>query len=63
MHTVAVAVTDGTPVFEIAPPCAVFGIDRPDLVNPWYDLRVCASRERWWEGGYAPTPRSTWMRS
>lgn len=43
MHTVAVAVTDGMPVFEIAPPCAVFGIDRPDLVDPWYELRVCAS--------------------
>jgi len=42
MHRVAVAVTDGTPLFEIAPPCAVFGADRPEPTGPWYDLVVCA---------------------
>lgn len=40
-HTVAVAVTEGAPVFELAVPCEVFGIDRSDLVDPWYDLRLC----------------------
>jgi transcriptional regulator GlxA family with amidase domain len=39
---VAVAVTDGAPVFELAVPCEVFGIDRSDLVDPWYELRMCA---------------------
>ncbi len=41
-HVVAVAVTDGAPVFELAVPCEVFGIDRRDLVDPWYELRLCA---------------------
>ncbi len=42
MPSVALAVTDGTPIFEVAVPCEVFGIDRPDLVDPWYDFKVCA---------------------
>lgn len=40
---VAVAVTEGAPVFELAVPCEVFGIDRADLVDPWYELRLCAA--------------------
>ncbi|MFI5843288.1 GlxA family transcriptional regulator [Catenuloplanes sp. NPDC051500] len=40
MTTVAVAVTDGTPLFELAAACEVFGVDR-DLARPWYDLTVC----------------------
>ncbi|HEX9337701.1 MAG TPA: helix-turn-helix domain-containing protein [Pseudonocardiaceae bacterium] len=42
MRSVAVAVTDGIPLFELAVPTAVFGIDRPELADPWYDLRICA---------------------
>ncbi|WP_326855970.1 GlxA family transcriptional regulator [Actinocrinis sp.] len=42
-HVVAVAVTDDAPVFELAVPCEVFGIDRSDLVDPWYELRLCAA--------------------
>ncbi|HTF48976.1 MAG TPA: helix-turn-helix domain-containing protein [Pseudonocardia sp.] len=42
MTSVALAVTDGIPLFELGVPCAVFGVDRPDLVDPWYDLVVCA---------------------
>ncbi|HYU03231.1 MAG TPA: hypothetical protein VEL02_05230, partial [Jatrophihabitantaceae bacterium] len=41
MTAVAVAVTDGMPLFELAAPCAVFGID-PGLTDPWYDFTVCA---------------------
>ncbi|MEO3751315.1 helix-turn-helix domain-containing protein [Streptomyces sp. B6B3] len=41
-HLVAVAVTDGAPVFELAVPCEVFGVVRRDLVDPWYELRLCA---------------------
>ncbi|MDM4722179.1 helix-turn-helix domain-containing protein [Micromonospora sp. WMMA1363] len=41
-HVVAIAVTDAMPVFEFAVPCEVFGIDRSDLVEPWYELRLCA---------------------
>ncbi|MEU9580389.1 GlxA family transcriptional regulator [Streptomyces chilikensis] len=42
-HVVAVAVTDGAATFELAVPCEVFGIDRSDLVDPWYELRLCAA--------------------
>jgi transcriptional regulator GlxA family with amidase domain len=42
-HTVAVAVTDGAPAFELAVPCEVFGLDRRDIADPWYDLRLCAA--------------------
>jgi transcriptional regulator GlxA family with amidase domain len=41
-HKVAVVVTRGLPIFELAVPCEVFGIDRSDLVNPWYDFRFVA---------------------
>ena len=42
MTTVALAVTDGIPLFELAVPAAVFGMARPDLVDSWYELVVCA---------------------
>lgn len=41
MHVVAVAVMPGAPIFELAVPCEVFGIDRPELADPWYELRLC----------------------
>lgn len=40
-HTVAVIVTPHAPLFELAVPCEVFGIDRSDLVDPWYRFRIC----------------------
>ncbi|MFC5184217.1 GlxA family transcriptional regulator [Actinomadura harenae] len=43
-HVVGLAVTAGTPVFELAIPCEVFGIDRSDLVDPWYELRTYAAK-------------------
>lgn len=58
-HVVAVAVTDGAPTFELAVPCEVFGIDRSDLVDPWYDLRLCAAQPgplRTAAGLVVPTP-------
>lgn len=42
MSSVALAVTDGIPLFEVAAPCEVFGVNRSDLVDPWYDFTVCA---------------------
>ena len=42
MHTVAVAIFDGTPVFETGVACEVFGIDRSAMGVPNYRLRVCA---------------------
>lgn len=43
MHLVAVAVTEGVPLFELAVACEVFGIARPDLADPWYGFRLCAA--------------------
>lgn len=43
MHTIAVAVTEGVPPFELAVPCEVFGTDRSDLATPWYEFRLCAA--------------------
>ncbi|GAA0404292.1 helix-turn-helix domain-containing protein [Streptomyces luteireticuli] len=42
MASVALAVTDGMPLLELAAACAIFGTDRPDLVDSWYDFTVCA---------------------
>lgn len=41
MRTVALAVTAGVPHFELATACDVFGTDRSDLVDPWYEFTVC----------------------
>lgn len=43
IHNVALAVMPGAPIFELAVPCEVFGIARPDLSDPWYEFTVCAT--------------------
>jgi transcriptional regulator GlxA family with amidase domain len=40
-HRVVVPVPPDTPLFELAVPCEVFGIDRSDVVADWYDFRLC----------------------
>ncbi len=40
MTSVALAVADGTPLFELAAACEVFGVDR-GLADPWYDFTIC----------------------
>jgi AraC family transcriptional activator FtrA len=40
MHSVALAVTDGTPLYELAAAYEVFGVDR-GIADPWYDLTIC----------------------
>jgi transcriptional regulator GlxA family with amidase domain len=42
-HVIALPVTDGLPIFELSVPMEVFGLDRSDIVSPWYDLRLCAA--------------------
>ncbi|PZS27102.1 MAG: AraC family transcriptional regulator [Pseudonocardiales bacterium] len=42
MPSVALAVTRGIPIFEVAAACEVFGLSRPGWVTPWYDFTVCA---------------------
>ncbi|WP_309114258.1 helix-turn-helix domain-containing protein [Saccharothrix sp.] len=43
MRSVALAVIDDMPLFELAIACEVFGPQRTDLADPWYDLRLCAA--------------------
>ena len=46
MSTVAVAVVSGTAMFELAVACEVFGTDRSELTEDWYDFRLCAAERR-----------------
>src|SRR3954452_16698958 len=46
MHTVAAVIDDGMLTFDFAIPCEVFGLDRSDIVDPWYDFLVVAARNR-----------------
>ncbi|WP_328523085.1 GlxA family transcriptional regulator [Kribbella sp. NBC_00359] len=41
-HVIALALSDGVPIFELAAPAAIFGTNRSELTTTdWYDLRVC----------------------
>ncbi|WP_442945926.1 helix-turn-helix domain-containing protein [Nonomuraea sp. LPB2021202275-12-8] len=42
MPTVAVLAFDGMSPFELGCVVEIFGLPRPELDVPWYDLRVCA---------------------
>ena len=42
MHTVATVVPSHVSMFELAVACEVFGLDRSELVDPWYRHLVCA---------------------
>ncbi|MEV6472493.1 helix-turn-helix domain-containing protein [Streptomyces sp. NPDC051657] len=48
--SVAVVVTEeihlpSWDLYELSIPCTVFGKPQPDLADPWYDLRLCSTRE------------------
>jgi AraC family transcriptional activator FtrA len=44
MHIVAVVVAAGSPIFELSVVTEVFGTNRADLAERWYDLRLCGLR-------------------
>jgi AraC family transcriptional activator FtrA len=46
MHTVAAVVDQGALTFDLAIPCEVFGLDRRDIADPWYEFLVVAAGER-----------------
>ena len=47
MHVVAAVVDQGALTFDLSIPCEVFGLDRSDIVDPWYEfLLVAAGRRR-----------------
>ncbi|MGW0802435.1 helix-turn-helix domain-containing protein [Nonomuraea sp. NPDC002799] len=41
MTSVVLVLYEGVLLFEAAVACEVFGVDRSDLADPWYDFRVC----------------------
>ncbi|GAA2617725.1 helix-turn-helix domain-containing protein [Actinomadura fulvescens] len=41
-HTISVLTFDGMAPFELGSVVEVFGLPRPELDVPWYDLRVCS---------------------
>lgn len=43
MSTVAAVVDQGALTFDFAIPCEVFGFDRTDIVDPWYEFLVVAA--------------------
>jgi transcriptional regulator GlxA family with amidase domain len=46
MHVVAAVIDEGALTFDFAIPCEVFGLDRSDLADPWYEFLVVAAGER-----------------
>jgi AraC family transcriptional activator FtrA len=44
-HVVAAVVSHGVSPFELSVACEVFGLDRSELVDPWYQLLICAAVE------------------
>jgi len=46
MRTVSVLAFDGMAPFELGVVVEVFGLPRPELEVPWYELRVCADPSR-----------------
>jgi len=46
MHVVAAVIDEGALTFDFAIPCEVFGLDRRDIADPWYELLVVAAGER-----------------
>jgi AraC family transcriptional regulator, transcriptional activator FtrA len=46
MHRIAIPVTPGLPLFELAVPCEVFGRSRQDFpVAWWYEVQLCAVQD------------------
>lgn len=59
MHTVAAVIDQGALTFDFAVPCEVFGLDRSDIVDPWYEFLVVAagdSRVRTQTGFFIDAP-------
>jgi transcriptional regulator GlxA family with amidase domain len=43
MSVVAAVIDEGALTFDLAIPCEVFGLDRSDIVSPWYGFMVVAA--------------------
>jgi len=51
-HVVVALIAQGVAPFELGVACEVFGIQRPELVDPWYRFVVCSADQ--------PPIRSSW---
>ena len=43
MRVVGAVVDQGALTFDFAIPCEIFGLDRSDIVDPWYEFLVVAA--------------------
>lgn len=60
IHRVALAVIPEAPILELAVPCEVFGIARPELSDPWYEFEICPTAPgAKIAGGFVSTSTST----
>jgi AraC family transcriptional regulator, transcriptional activator FtrA len=46
VHVVAAVIDQGALTFDLAIPCEVFGLDRSDIVDPWYEFALVAAGNR-----------------
>src|SRR5688500_6017166 len=46
MSTVAAVIDQGALTFDFAIPCEILGLDRRDIVDPWYEFLVVAAGSR-----------------
>src|SRR3954447_60729 len=46
MRTVAAVIDEGALTFDLSIPCEVFGLDRSDIADPWYEFRLVAAGQR-----------------
>ena len=58
MHVVTAVIDEGVLTFDFAIPCEVFGLDRRDIVDPWYEFLVVSAGPR----RVRSRPASSWTR-
>src|SRR5918999_1812418 len=46
MSTVGAVIDEGALTFDFAVPCEIFGLDRSDIVDPWYEFLVVSAGSR-----------------
>src|SRR3954452_11664259 len=45
MRTVAAVIDEGALTFDLSIPCEIFGLDRSDIADPWYEFKLVAAGE------------------
>jgi AraC family transcriptional regulator, transcriptional activator FtrA len=60
MSRVALAITDGIPLIEVAAPCEIFGVAPRNLTEPWYDFTVCGPETTMIGSWFRPATSRGW---